>query len=119
MNKTLILAFAGMTLLAGLLISCAVGHPGIMERPTLFTIPTNYIYNFPLEKTITKQELIDLMGVPDKSLDMDGMTYLTYEMGEGHGARQWIYIIKDNIIWDVRYHDQGPFNGISARTNIK
>lgn len=87
---------------------------GGFSKPTIFTSPLSYLDSFPLG-TVTKDELISNLGIPDKTNEFEGQTYYTYELGEGHGKRQFVYIISGDVVTDVKYHDQGPYNGSSAK----
>lgn len=98
-----------------MLISCATPNKNGISKPTLATSVPSYLDTFPLNQ-VSKDALIQTVGLPDKSSKIDGKVYLSYEMGTGFGKRQWIYEITDNIVSNVRYHDSGPYNGMSAKT---
>ena len=83
------------------------------SKPTLWTIPTSYLDSFPLGK-VTKENLINNLGVPDKTSVLEGKTYYSYELG-GQGKKEYVYELTDGVVTDVRYHDQGPYNGSSAK----
>jgi len=87
-----------------------------IPKPTIFTIPTSYLARFPLG-VVTKDKLIDSLGVPDKTTQFEDKTYLAYEVGNknSYGAREFVYVFLDNVVVDVRYNDQGPYNGSSAK----
>ena len=83
-------------------------------KPTIFSNPLSLLDSFPLGK-VTKENLINNLGVPDKTSVLEGKTYYSYGFGEGGGKRQYVYELTDDIVTDVRYHDQGPYNGSSAK----
>jgi hypothetical protein len=87
-----------------------------IPKPTIFSIPTSYLARFPLG-VVTKDKLIDSLGIPDKTTQFEGKTYLAYEVGNKNswGAREFVYVLADNIVIDVRYNDQGAYNGLSAK----
>lgn len=109
MKKTIV-----SLLLTLLVYGCGTPMVSGFSKPTIFTIPPSYLDSFPLG-SVTKDELISNLGVPDKSSELDGKTYLAYELGEGYGKRQYVFEISNGIVTDVRYHDQGPYNGSSAK----
>jgi hypothetical protein len=85
-----------------------------VSKPTISTKPPSYLGNFPLN-SVSKDQLIGNFGEPDKTVAMGDTIYLAYELGEGGEKRQYVYEISDGIVTDVKYHDQGPLNGSSAR----
>ena len=105
-NKYLIIL---LILLAG----CATPALSGFSKPTIFFNPLSYLDKFPLG-VITQESLISNLGLPDKSYDFDGKTYLSYQLGEGYGLREYVYVISNGVVTDVQYHDQGPSNGSSA-----
>ena len=84
------------------------------SKPTIMSDPLSYLDSFPLGK-VTKENLINNLGIPDKTSDLEGKIYYSYELGEGWGKRQYVYELTDGVVTDVRYHDQGPYNGSSAK----
>lgn len=93
---------------------CAsVSKEGI-SKPTIYTSPTSYLENFPLG-SITEENLINHLGLPDKSTQLNGKSYYSYEVGSGYGERQYIYEVSGGIVTNVRYNDQGMYNGSSAK----
>ena len=97
-----------------LVSGCATPTKDGYSKPTIMTNPLSYLDRFPLGK-VTKESLINNLGIPDKTSDLEGKTYYSYELGEGYGKRQYVYELTDGIVTDVRYHDQGPYNGSSAK----
>jgi hypothetical protein len=104
----------GFVLVATLLSGCASVGPNGSGKPTIMTNPPSYLQSFPLN-SVTQDQLIQDLGVPDKSIKIGDQLYLSYELGEGWGEREYIYVLEDNVVIDVRYNDQGPYNGSSAR----
>ena len=98
--------------ICSLLVGCATSQ--FISKPTIFTNPLSYLNKVPLNTT-TKDELINELGIPDKTTESGGKTYLAYELGKDFGKREFVYIISNDIVIDVTYHDQGPFNGASAK----
>ena len=92
---------------------CVTPMVGGFNKPTIMTKPMSYLDNFSLG-SVTKGELISNCGIPDKTNEYEGKTYLTYEVGQGYGKRQFVYILSNDVIVDVQYHDQGPYNASSA-----
>ena len=84
-----------------------------LKKPTIFTNPIKYLKKVPLNK-LSADEVIGILGMPDKSNELFGKTYLSYELGEGYGKREFVYEISEGKLTDVRYHDQGPYNGKKA-----
>lgn len=87
-----------------------------ISKPTVFSIPTSYLAHFPLG-VVTKNELIDNLGIPDKTTQFEDRVCLAYEVGDKNsaGAREYMFTLMNNIVVDVRYNDQGPYNGIHAQ----
>ena len=97
-------------------IACSASLAGEykLKKPGLLTNPVKYVKRFPLNN-VSKAELVEKIGVPDGSMDIANQTYLSYKLGEGFGAREWIYVVADGVVVDVLYKDRGPYNGISAK----
>jgi len=83
-----------------------------LTKPTIFTIPPRYLDSFPLG-TITEENLIDNLGIPSDSYKLNEKTYLSYEIAKS--GRKFVYVLFDGVVTDVVYHDQGPYNGASAK----
>ena len=101
-----------------LMTSCATPVADGYSKPTILTNPLSYLSKFPLGK-VTKESLINNLGVPDETINLKGKTCCSYELGEGYGKRQFVYELTDGIVTDVHYHDQGPYNGSSAKRRQK
>ncbi|WP_155903242.1 hypothetical protein [Marinobacter gelidimuriae] len=106
--------FLGLIIVVIILSGCASVGPNGSGKPTIMTNPPSYLQSFPLN-SITQDQLIQDLGVPDKSIEIGDQLYLSYQLGEGWGEREYIYALEDNLVTDVRYNDQGPYNGSSAR----
>lgn len=103
-----------IVILAASLSACATPSNSGVSKPTLFTGPLSYLSSFPLNR-VSKNELVTNLGVPNNVQKLDDKEYLSYELGAGYGLKQYVYEITGDIITDVRYHDQGPYNGQSAK----
>jgi hypothetical protein len=104
-----------------IVVSCATStiiKKGRISKPTMSTKQFSYLDSFPLGKVI-KLELFINLGVPDKKSMRHGNIYYSYELGEGDGKREYVYVIKDDIVVDVIYKDQSPYSGTSARDRQK
>lgn len=84
------------------------------SKPTVLTQAPSYLKEFPLG-TVSKKSLIENIGIPTRTNELEGKVYYSYELGEGYGLRQFVYEITNGMVTDVRYHDQGPYNGMSAK----
>ena len=104
----------GFVIVAALIAGCASIGPNGSGKPTVMTNPPSYLQSFPLN-SVTQDQLIQDLGLPDKSIEIGDQLYLSYELGEGWGAREYIYVLENNVVTDVRYNDQGPYNGSSAK----
>jgi len=104
-----------LTLMVFLSITgCASVSKDGISKPTIYTSPTSYLKSFPLG-SITEESLINHLGLPDKSTQLNGKNYYSYEIGTGYGEKQYIYEVNDGIVTNVRYNDQGMYNGSSAK----
>lgn len=104
-----------ITIMLAILISgCATPTKDGYSKPTIMTNPLSYLGSFPLGN-VSKDSLISNLGIPDKTSELDGKTYYSYELGNGYGKRQYVYELTNGVVTDVRYHDQGPYNGSSAK----
>jgi hypothetical protein len=110
MNKTIRYYLIAATIIT--LCGCASSVNGI-AKPTVFTQPKAYVKKFKLG--ITKTELIGAIGIPSKSITIDGIDYLSYEMGKGLGKREYVYALKNGIVDNVMFYDKGPYNGVSSK----
>lgn len=106
--------FLGLIIAGVLLSGCASVGPNGSGKPTIMTNPPSYLKSFQLN-SVTQDKLIQDLGVPDKSIEIGDQVYLSYQLGEGWGEREYIYVLEENLVVDVRYNAQGPYNGSSAR----
>lgn len=83
-----------------------------VTKPTIFTAPPRYLDSFPLG-TVTEEDLINNLGIPGDSYKLNGKTYLSYEIAKS--GRKFVYVLSNGVVTDVVYHDQGPYNGASAK----
>lgn len=97
---TILLLLYSATVLAGLKIS-------------IWTNPKTYLKKFPLNET-TQTQIYEALGAPESTLKMGGLDVWIYKYGEGYGLRKYSFEIKDGIVVEVRYNDQGPYNGKTA-----
>lgn len=111
MKKAIAFIVVTMSLL---IVGCATPVIDGYSKPTVATNVVSYLDDFPLGK-VTKDSLINNLGIPDKISEFEGKTYYSYDLGHGYGKRQYVYELTDGLVTDVRYHDQGPYNGSSAR----
>jgi len=84
-----------------------------LAKPTILTNPLKYLKSVPLGQ-LTMDEAMAVLGLPDKTSEVGGKTYLSFELGEGYGKREFVYEFSDGKLTDVRYHDSGPYNGSAA-----
>ncbi len=80
---------------------------------SLLTNPKTYLAEYPIGEP--QQGVFDRMGAPDNQTSVDGREVWSYTMGEGYGLRRWSFVFEDGKVYDVRYNDQGPYNGLTAR----
>jgi hypothetical protein len=104
-----------LILIVGAAIVSACASPAGGLKPSVVTVPTGYLENFPLG-LVTENEMISESGPPDRTADIGGKKAYVYELGEGYGKRTYTYIVDNGVIADVLYNDQGPYNGITARS---
>ncbi len=83
-------------------------------KPSILTMPPSYLSSFPLN-TITEEEMMFKSGPPDKNIKIGDKKAMVYQMGEHLGKRTYTYILDNDLIIDVLYNDDGPYNGSTAR----
>ncbi len=86
---------------------------GDLSRPTIWSSPSGYLEGVRLG--ITQEKAMDSLGVPDEQMQFSGKDLWVYIVGEGWGLRKFTYVFVDGILDDVKYNDQGPYNGITAK----
>ena len=103
-----------MVLLIGLALSgCAAQQSGGLGKPTIFSSPVSYVETVGLN-IYTRQDVMRVLGNPHNVANIGGKEYWSYHLGEGYGDRTYTYIFKGPYFVDVRYNDNGPYNGITA-----
>ncbi|MGN6280743.1 hypothetical protein, partial [Frateuria sp.] len=92
--KKLVLLFALVFLGIGS-ASAADKSPNGVYRPTLATRAKSYLKKFPLNK-VAVDEIVQYVGTPDKSMNIAGSDYLTYDIEpkSGSGVIEYTYIVK-------------------------
>jgi len=95
-----------------LILSGCAGAGGL--KPSIATSPPGYLESFPLG-SVTETEMISKSGPPDRTIDIGGKKAFVYQMGEGLGVRTYTYIFERDVIADVLYNDNGPYNGSTAK----
>ncbi len=65
------------------LSACASTSEDGLSKPSIMTSPPSYLASVELGKK-SVDDVIEVMGVPDKSKDIAGKSYLSYELGEGY-----------------------------------
>jgi hypothetical protein len=60
--------------------------------------------------------MLTKVGPPTDTLEIDGNKALVYHLGKGYGRRSYTYIMENGFVSDVIYNDNGPYNGITARS---
>lgn len=90
--------------------------PNGVYRPTLSTSARSYLKNFALNKVLV-DEVVEYVGTPDKSLNIAGSDYLTFniEPKSGSGIIEYTYIVKDGVVVNVTYLNSGNFFGVTQR----
>jgi hypothetical protein len=96
--------------------SAADKSPNGVYRPTLATSARSYLKKFPLNK-VAVNEIVQYVGTPDKSMNIAGSDYLTYniEPKSGSGVIEYTYIVKDGVVVNVTYVNSGNFFGVTQR----
>jgi hypothetical protein len=96
--------------------SAADKSPNGVYRPTLATRAKSYLKKFPLNK-VAVDEIVQYVGTPDKSMNIAGQDYLTYniEPKSGSGVIEYTYIVKDGVVVNVTYLNSGNFFGVTQR----
>jgi hypothetical protein len=96
--------------------SAADKSPNGVYRPTLATRAKSYLKKFPLNK-VAVDEIVQYVGTPDKSMNIAGQDYLTYniEPKSGSGVIEYTYIVKDGVEVNVTYLNTGNFFGVTQR----
>ena len=99
-----------LCVLALSLAACVAG--GL--KPSVWTYPPGYLEGFPLD-SVTEAQLFRDVGPPDQEITMTGMRGYVYRLGQHTQARSYTYLMRDGVVYDVVYHENGPYNGRTAR----
>ena len=109
------LLIVSLALVAALeLTGCAAQSAGGLGKPNIFSSPVTYMQTVGLD-IYTREEVLSVLGNPHNVTIVGDKEYWAYMMGESYGERTYTYIFKDKYLINVRYNDNGPYNGISAR----
>lgn len=90
--------------------------PNRVYRPTLATSARSYLKKFPLNR-VTPDEIVQYVGTPDKTANVAGSDYLTYniEPKKGNGVIEYTFIVKGGVVVNVTYLNSGNFFGVTQR----
>lgn len=80
---------------------------------SIWTNPKTYLKEFPIG--IDQAEIYNQLGVPVNTMRMGEKEIWVYQVGEGYGLRKFSFEILNGKVIDVRYNDQGPWNGKTAK----
>ncbi|MGN6280785.1 hypothetical protein, partial [Frateuria sp.] len=66
---------------------------------------------------VAVDEIVQYVGTPDKSMNIAGSDYLTYDIEpkSGSGVIEYTYIVKDGVVVNVTYLNSGNFFGVTQR----
>ncbi len=100
---------------AGSLIAKDKSANGVY-RPTLSTSAKKYLREFQLGKA-TQDEVIQYVGMPDKSNTIGGSEFLTYSIAPktSSGVIEYTYELKEGVVVNVTYLNSGNFFGVTQR----
>lgn len=111
-----------ITLIMLSLLACTtIISPQGVYRPSLLTTRHTYVKEFPINRA-TKQEVIDFVGVPDRTYKNDDIEQLVYVIQSSASEKiEYTYYIKDNIVIDVKVLNQTVLfgNEVYQRSLIK
>lgn len=113
--KRLILTF-GLALICIGSVHAGDTSPNGIYRPTLATSARSYLKKFPLNR-VTPDEIVQYVGTPDKTANIAGSDYLTYniEPKKGNGVIEYTFIVKGGVVVNVTYLNSGNFFGVTQR----
>ena len=107
--KYLSLAFIFILFLNG----CAAQNFGGLGKPTVFSSPVDYMNTVGLD-IYYKKDVLNVLGNPAGVISIDGLDYWSYYLRQGYGERTYTYIFRGTRLVNVRYNDNGPYDGITA-----
>lgn len=112
--KTLFLA--ALLALLPLTAFAADKSPNGAYRPSLSTNARSYLREFPLNK-VPAEEVVQYVGAPDKTYNLAGKDYVTYDIEPkgGKGVIEYTFVIKDGVVVEVTYLNSGNFFGVTQR----
>jgi len=106
-------------LLGLLLLGAGISHaddtsPNGVYRPTLATSARSYLKKFSLNR-VTPDEVVQYVGAPDKTSNIAGSDYLTYniEPKKGNGVIEYTFVVKGGVVVNVTYLNSGNFFGVT------
>lgn len=89
--------------------------PNGIYRPTLATNARSYLRKLQLGK-ITAEEVVQYLGTPDKTFQMSGSDYLTYNISkQSQGTIEYTFQLKDGVVVNATYLNSGNFFGVTQR----
>jgi len=113
--KKFILMF-GLALICAGMAHASDTSPNGVYRPTLATSAKSYLKKFPLNR-VTPDEIVQYVGAPDKTANIAGSDYLTYniEPKKGSGIIEYTFVVKGGVVVNVTYLNSGNFFGVTQR----
>ena len=96
------------------LMGCASQSQGGLGKPSIFSSPVSYMETIGLG-VYTREDVMRVLGNPHNVTDMGDKEYWGYFMGQDYGERTYTYIFQGDLLVNVRYNDNGPYNGLTAR----
>ena len=111
-----------MVVIALFIVGCATGRVSEngIYRPSLSTYPRPYLKSFPLDK-ISEAELIEYVGMPDKTYSSGSAKYFTIDIGSknSNGKIEYTYIISSGVVHNVTYVNAGNFFGVTQNESAR
>ena len=96
------------------LVGCASQSKGGLGKPSIFSSPVTYMETVGLGM-YTRDDVMNVMGNPHTVSNLHGNEYWGYFLGQDYGERTYTYIFDGDLLVDVRYNDNGPYNGMTAK----
>ena len=109
-------------LAAGLLLVMGVGWAGdyALKRPTVANNPRSYLKKVPLDGSISADDVLSSIGVPDKTLERGGQEYMTYNISpQATGVIEYTFVFSEGALVEVTYLNSGNFFGVTQRESAK
>ena len=118
MQKLLTLLLLAIVLAATNSVAGDKSEHGVY-RPTLSTMPKSYLKKFRLD-VATMDEVVQYVGVPDKTMRLGGSEFLTYNIGPNKGGViEYTFEVKDGVVVNVTYLNSGNFFGVTQRESAR